>query len=269
MTRLAVDLGGSRLRLGVGDGRGDWRLAFDRERPSEGGVRDIVDAVAEALSAWGLAPVDLAGIGVSVAGLVGPDGVVRRAENLGWRDAPLGAVLAEAFGRPVAVDTDVFCGARYEAEAGTARGAPAALYVALGTGIGHAFVFDGRVWRGSHGNANGFGHLVTDPKGPPCYCGGAGCLCLVAGGKAQAAADPPPGPIDALALAIGSAVTLIEPAVVVLGGGARSQPWFDLAALGEALGRRAYPGVVLPRLVSSRVDDANLRGAALLSEESE
>jgi len=267
--RLAVDLGGTRLRVGVGDGRADWRHRRSLPRPDVAGPEAVVEAVAESLRLWRVEPAALAGIGVSVAGLVDAGGTVRVAENLGWRDVALGPALAAAFDRPVVVDTDVFCGARYEAAVGEARDAAAALYVAIGTGIGHALILGGRVWRGAHGNANGFGHIVVTPDGPPCYCGGAGCLCLIAGGKAQAAADPPPAPLAALARALGGAVTLVEPSVIVLGGGALAQPWFDLPALAEALRRACYPGVRIPPVAPSRVDDANLRGAALLSEESE
>ena len=269
MTRLAIDLGGTHLRLAMGDGRGRWVHKQCVPRPQDTDADGVVAMVAQTARQWRTVPAAWTGIGVSVAGLVDPDGKVRRAENLNWHQVPLSQELADAFDRPVAVDTDVFCGARYEAVEGHAKDAPAALYISVGTGIGHALIFDGRVWRGAAGNANAFGHIVVDPDGPPCYCGGAGCLCLVASGKAQAGPHPPAGALAALAHAIGTATTLFEPTLVVLGGGALAQPWFDVTALSQAVAGTSYPGVQRPSIVVSDVDDANLRGAALLLEEFE
>lgn len=268
MTSLAIDLGGTHLRLALGDGRGAWEHQRRLPRPPDTDAGGIVATIAETARQWRTAPEAWAGIGVSVAGLVDADGLVRRAENLNWHEVPLGRALADAFGRPVAVDTDVFCGARYEAAEGQAKDVPAALYISVGTGIGHALIFGGKVWRGAAGNANAFGHIVIAPNGPPCYCGGAGCLCLIAGGKVQAEPNPPAGALAALAYAIGTATTLVEPAAVVLSGGALAQPWFDAAALAKAVADTCYPGVARPAIVLSDVDDANLRGAALLLEKS-
>ena len=269
MTRLAIDLGGTHLRLALGDGRGAWLRQQCLPRPQDEDAAGVVATIAETARQWRTTPATWTGIGVSVAGLVDRDGLVRRAENLNWHQVPLGRVLADAFGRPVVVDTDVFCGARYEAAEGHAKDVPAALYISVGTGIGHALIFGGRVWRGAAGNANAFGHIVVDPAGPPCYCGGAGCLCLVAGGQVQAGPHPPTGALAALAHTIGTATTLVEPAVVVMSGGALTQPWFDMATLSRAVAGTCYPGVQRPSIVLSDVDDANLRGAALLLEEYE
>lgn len=266
--KLAIDLGGTHLRFGLGTGEGDWSETAMLRRPQGLTPGDLATLAGERLSAWHVAPAALAGIGVSVAATVDAAGRVLRAENLGWTDVPLAAALERALGRPVRVETDVFCGAAYEAAAGAARGARAALYIGVGTGIGHAFILDGTVWRGAEGRASAMGHLVLRPGGPPCYCGNAGCLCQVVSGKAQAQAAPPPAPLEALAQAIGLAATLIDPDRIVLGGGALHQPWFDLDDLVGRLPRFAYPGLSRPRVLRSEAADANLRGAALLLQES-
>ena len=177
---------------------------------------------------------------------------------------PLAAIVAGAVGRPARVDSDVFCGALYEMRVGHARAASSALYIAVGTGIGHAFVLGGRVWRGAQGRANAMGHMVLWPDGAPCYCGGRGCLCGIASGRAQAVDRPPPGALDALAQAIGIALTLVEPALVILSGGALDQPWCDLEELERRIARFTYPGIVCPPILRSDVPDSSLRGAALL-----
>ena len=205
-------------------------------------------------------------MGVSVAAIVDDEGSILRAENLGWNNVPLQRIIRSTFDRPAAVDTDIFCGATFEASHGAARGRRAALVLAVGTGIGHAWILDGRVWRGAAGRANAFGHIVVDRDGPRCYCGLRGCVCQFASGLAQSGPTPPAVALDALAQAIGAALTLFEPEIVILNGGALDQPWFDLVVLTKRIASFAYPGLILPKLVRSPTADANLRGAALLLE---
>lgn len=261
---LAIDLGGTNLRLALGDGAGPWREAHRSPRPDGMHADALIGIARGVLAGWSIEPATLDGIGVSAAAVVGGDGAILRAENIGWRDVPLGRLLADAFGRPAVVDTDVFCGALFEARLGRAQGVRSAIYISVGTGVGHALIFDGKVWRGAARGANAMGHIVVRPGGDHCYCGNAGCLCTIASGLAQSVAPPPSGPLEALAQAIGNAVTLIEPELVILAGGALSQPWFDRARLERLLPRFAYPGLALPLVVNSDVPDPNLRGAALL-----
>jgi len=260
---LAIDLGGTHLRMAIGDGVGDWVLAHRVRRQPGMDAAGLIAMIGEVLGSWNLAPARLEGIGVSAAAVVDGDGGIRRAENIGWTDVPFARMLSEAFGVPAAVDTDVYCGALFEARHGQARRAGSALYVAAGTGVGHALILDGRVWRGAAGGANAIGHMVIERDGLRCYCGNAGCLCTRASGKAQSSEAAPGFALEALAQAIGAALTLIEPEVVILAGGALAQPWFERARLSELLPRFSYPGLVLPRLVTSDVPDPNLRGAAL------
>jgi len=262
---LSLDLGGTRLRTAATLADGRWLPCPAVMRPAGLTPATIVAHLQGVLAE--LPPEPVAAIGVSVAGLVDGEGTVQRAENLGWHDVPLGRKLAEAFGCPVKLETDVFCGAGYEARQGDGQGAVCALYVAVGTGIGHAFILGGRVWRGAHGNASALGHVVLDRAGRDCYCGNAGCLCTLASGRAWHEGADPAASLPALAQAIGAAATLLEPDLVILSGGALSQPWFDLAGLQALLPRFAYPGLRLPRVVRSSVEDPNLRGAALLAEE--
>ena len=133
---------------------------------------DLAGLIGATLEGWEIDSGDIEGVGISVAALVDDTGRILRAENLGWSDVPLAAIVAGAVGRPARVDSDVFCGALYEMRVGHARAASSALYIAVGTGVGHAFVIGGRVWRGAQGRANAMGHMVLWPDGAPCYCGG-------------------------------------------------------------------------------------------------
>ncbi len=270
---LAVDLGGTRLRGAFFDGArlgvvSSLAHAADRERPLP------VDRLAAWLGEM-LAGAPVTGIGISIAGTVEvATGAVSVADNLGWRDLPLADLLKQALGLPVRVDTDTFCGARAEACFGNA--APcSALLVVIGTGIGHAWIVDGRVWRGASRKASMFGHLVVRPDGRSCYCGGRGCLCQYAAGPAiraaiEASSESGSTPAlaeasSALALAIAQALTLINPREVILNGGAVTERWPELEDLTRRVEALVHPEVRPIRIRRSALgESANLLGAGLL-----
>jgi glucokinase len=105
-----------------------------------------------------------------------------------WRGFPLRARLAERFpGVPVVVHNDAVAMALGEQRYGAGRGAGAFLGVVVSTGVGGGVVIDGRVVSGPTGNAGHVGHVVVDPDGPPCACGGVGCLEAIARGPATVA----------------------------------------------------------------------------------
>lgn len=265
--RVAVDLGGTHVRAAAGLPAEPWRFAHTSRRPQGMTPEALVGLLGEVFATWNLPGGRPRSIGVSVAAVVDRNGILHGSENLGWSTVPLARVLQDAFGCPVGVDTDVFCGALFEAREGAARGVSSALYVGVGTGVGHALIVEGRVWRGAHGGANALGHLVLDRDGPPCYCGNRGCLCQTASGLAQAERPPSIEPLEALAHGLGSAVTLFEPEIVILSGGALNQPWLALDGLAHLLPRFSYPATRLPPLVRSPVPDPNLRGALQLGME--
>ena len=99
-------------------------------------------------------------------------------------DVPFGDLMAERLGLPVWVDNDVNAAVLAEHRYGAARGASHAVMLALGTGIGGGLILDGRVYRGATGAAGELGHTVVDVDGPPCPCGGRGCLEVLASGTA-------------------------------------------------------------------------------------
>jgi glucokinase len=116
-------------------------------------------------------------VGVACAGQIDPiTGAVVYAPNLGWRDVPLGALLAQALGVPVVVENDVRAAAwgEFVAGAGGREGSLVAVFV--GTGVGSGAVLDGRLWRGAGNAAGEVGHTQVVPDGLPCRCGRNGCL---------------------------------------------------------------------------------------------
>jgi glucokinase len=105
----------------------------------------------------------------------------------GWRMFPLRARLAELVALPVTVDNDAKALALGEGWRGAARGSSHYLAMVVSTGVGGGIVLDGRLLDGTGGNAGHIGHVVVEPEGRPCACGGRGCLEAEASGTAIAA----------------------------------------------------------------------------------
>ena len=105
----------------------------------------------------------------------------------GWRDFALRDRLTDLIGLPVAVDNDAKALALGEGWKGAAQGNSDYLAMVVSTGIGGGLVLDGRLLDGTAGNAGHIGHLVVEPDGRPCVCGGRGCLEAEASGTAIAA----------------------------------------------------------------------------------
>ena len=120
--------------------------------------------------------VTISSLGIGIAGLVDVGGRLHRAPNLVDADGLEICQLVEPeVDVPVHVDNDVNCAALAEIESGAAVGAPNALLVTLGTGIGGALIVEGGVHRGAFGMAGEPGHMVIEPNGLLCACGMKGC----------------------------------------------------------------------------------------------
>lgn len=116
------------------------------------------------------------GAGIGVPGLVDiASGVLLFAPNLGWRDAPLRAVLETEFGFPIYVDNEANLAALGETYFGAARGVHDLLYVYADVGLGGGVVHDGHLALGATGIGSEFGHMTMDVDGLPCNCGNRGC----------------------------------------------------------------------------------------------
>ncbi|MFJ8297161.1 ROK family protein [Streptomyces sp. NPDC094447] len=247
---LALDVGGTSMKGAVLDRTLNSIASLRASTPRAHGPDAVVDAVADFLRFLQCKARDrdliVRHAGVVVPGIVDEArGTAVYAANLGWRDAPLAAELARRTGLDVTLGHDVRAGGMAECTHGAARGARNALFVALGTGVAAAVVCDG-VAVTSGGYAGELGHLVVDPQGRPCPCGGTGCLETVASASAVVAGynavskRPVAGAVEvaalarrgdalaeqvwnraveALAQALAATTTLLAPEKVVLGGG--------------------------------------------------
>ena len=101
-----------------------------------------------------------------------------------WHDAPVARALADLLGRPVHVENDCTSGAFAEWRVGAATGHDDVLYVGVGTGIGGGLIVNGGLARGAHGWAGEIGHIIVQPDGEICGCGNRGCWETVASGSA-------------------------------------------------------------------------------------
>jgi predicted NBD/HSP70 family sugar kinase len=164
-----------------------------------------------------LATCPVLGVGVGTSGVVGPDGVVLKASNLGWADFPLGTLLADAIGLPVLITNDADAAAHAEHMLGA--GGDDLLLVKVGRGVGCGVVIDGRRLQGSHHAAGEIGHVSSgDMRSERCSCGRRGCLetWLSVPRLEQAIASDPPAAEATLRAAGGRLAAALAPAVAVL-----------------------------------------------------
>ncbi|WP_267886643.1 ROK family protein [Streptomyces leeuwenhoekii] len=296
---IALDVGGTGMKAALVGAGGELlhqaRRATGRERGPEAVVAGILDFAAE-LRAVGAdrfgEPARAAG--VAVPGIVDERaGTAVYAANLGWRDVPLRALLGERLGGlPVALGHDVRTGGLAEGRVGAGRGADRFLFVPLGTGIAGAIGIDGRVEAGAHGFAGEIGHVVVRPQGLPCPCGQAGCLERYASagavGQAWAAACGDLGAdaadcakavvfgderaervwrdaVEALADGLVTALTLLDPRTLIIGGGLAEAGETLFTPLRDAV-RRRVTFQKLPEIVPAALGDtAGCLGAGLMA----
>lgn len=199
------------------------------------------------------AAVGVPGPVVSDSGIVGAPPIMP-----GWDKFPIRDWLEEHLGCPVSLGNDAEFGALGEWAFGAGRGEKNLAYIKVGTGIGAGFLLDGQIYRGTTGSAGEIGHITLEEDGPLCSCGNRGCLEAMAGGRslAQRAQDgvrksrrtmlSEIGPTDSitaqdvinaarrgdlfsqqlitesgyhLGTAIAGLVNLINPEIIVVGGG--------------------------------------------------
>ncbi|PFG16181.1 putative NBD/HSP70 family sugar kinase [Propionicimonas paludicola] len=181
---VGLDIGGTKTHAIVLDPAG--RLVSEVRRPSRPGADGVMatarEAVAAVTASAGCSLAEVAAVGVGIPGRVDPaTGVVHTAVNLHVDELPLGALLMEHLGLPVAVENDVKAAA-FGVVSQLPDAAGNLLYLNFGTGVAAAAIREGRLIRGLDNVAGEIGHLSVDPHGQQCLCGQRGCLELTAGG---------------------------------------------------------------------------------------
>lgn len=207
--RIGLDIGGTKTDAVVIDEAGTVieRRRFATGRGPEQVVATAVRGVTELAALAGVAPHEVASIGVGIPGQVDRRaGRVHHAVNLDVEELELGRELSAVVGTPVSVENDVKAAAlgAFHLLSGDAvtsdDSAQSMAYLNLGTGLAAGIVIGGRLWRGSRGTAGEIGHIVVDPAGALCKCGQRGCLETVASGSAIARQWPTSHPVPPLDL---------------------------------------------------------------------
>ncbi len=258
---IGVDIGGTKVYAVALD---DTATVVAEHRAATPADPDsLVRAIASAVDALA---VPVGSLGIGVAGLVTIRGEVRVSPHLAHPERlDLVARLSARFGVEVRVDNDANAAAWAEARLGAGRGVADLVVITLGTGIGAGIVCNGKLVRGAHGFAGEPGHFTINFDGDTHVTGGRGSWELYASGTAlQRAVD---GVLDtavlataegvalldayanAVAIGIGNVVALLDPELVVLGGG--------VSSVGEPL--RAAVERCLPAWVFGAAERSMLR----------
>ncbi len=182
MLTLALDIGGTKLAVGLVDDSGGLR--YRAEQPTPRGDPETIWAVTETLLTDALAAagaVDV--VGVASAGPIDvPAGTVSPINIPAWQGFPIVSRVGELTGAAVRLGGDGLCMALGERWRGAAVDARFLLGMVVSTGVGGGLVLDGAPFHGRTGNAGHVGHVVVEPDGAPCTCGGRGCVETVAAG---------------------------------------------------------------------------------------
>jgi glucokinase len=189
MTIAAVDIGGTKIAIGMVDENG--RVLCKTESPTNtadyaNGLNSIAAMLRQTAQQAG---VEISGIGIGSTGPVNPfTGEFGDVDFLpGWRHKSPVADLSRVFNVKVALENDADAAALAEAGWGVGKSKKRLIYVTIGTGIGGGIVLDGKLYRGVDGAHPEIGHHVVDASGPECTCGFHGCWESLAAGPAMVA----------------------------------------------------------------------------------
>ena len=295
--RIGIDLGGTKIEAIALDGAGT-ELRRVRVATPRGEYEGTVAAIATLVREMEEALAQSGSVGVGIPGtIVRSTGLVKNANSTWLNGRPLERDLSDALQREVRCANDANCFAISEATDGAGRGAHVVFGVILGTGCGGGIALDGRVHSGPNGLGGEWGHTPLpwahgdELPGAACYCGKHGCLETWISGTglewdyARTASRNLRGPEIVAAAAAGDAsadaalerlvgriarglatvVNVLDPDVIVLGGGlSRLDRLYD-SELERQLGGHCFGGGGLtPVLRNLHGDSSGVRGAAWL-----
>ena len=293
--RIGIDLGGTKIEVIALDRSGHqlFRTRIATPRDYDGTLQAIRHLVETADARTG----HRGSVGIGMPGAISPvTGLVKNANSTWLIGHPLDKDLEQLLARPVRLMNDANCFALSEAIDGAGRNAGIVFGVILGTGVGGGIVVDRKVLDGAQTICGEWGHNPLprpadhERPGPPCYCGRRGCIETFLSGpgmqrdheavagtvlstheivaraqdgdrQAQATLDRY---VERLGRALASVVNILDPHVIVLGGGMSQLP--DLAdAAEQAMRPHVFTDEVTTRIVlNQHGDSSGVRGAAWL-----
>lgn len=301
MLCVGFDIGGTTVKAGaVREGSDIIRkIAYPTPKGDAEAMCALVERVASELSQG--EPIDV--LGVTVPGSVDADGGILDAWNIGLRNVPLKAMIESLIpARRVIVKNDADAAAAAELKFGALQGVTTGLMLTLGTGVGGSLVFGGELFHGGLGRGTELGHAMLDRGGAVCGCGHSGCietLCSATALKrlAQRACNEGKGMIycrasegaevdaklaiecamagdetalhvfdeytDALSDAVASFVNVIDPEVIVIGGGVSGAGDFLLDILRKKVPPRTFFGSCGRFSAAKAGNDAGILGSII------
>lgn len=298
---LGICLGVNTTTVGLADARGEIRVRREvptLHGDPEATVKSVAALVEEVCAEAGFPRDRLQAVGVTVPGMVdAASGRVALAPNLEWTDVPIRDMLGAALGVPVVVNNVTSAGAIAEGRVGVAKGVRSFVWAYVGTGVGAGIVLDGHVFSGTQGFSGEIGHCAVVDQGPECACGMRGCLETMVSGRAIVRAvetalekgEPSSlrgqSNLDAAAIAVAARagdelalrvfgevgehlgvgvsylVNILDPQMVVLGGGVMEAADLLLEGTKASMARHSLKGARVPVVVSALGDDAGLIGS--------
>src|SRR6516165_3285784 len=164
MQYLGIEIGGTKLQLGIGPGDGTlkalWRGPVDVAAGADGIRKQITRAVPELLQKADLSPSQLQGVGIGFGGPVDDSNqtVIKSHQIEGWDGFPLADWISEMVGLPAALGNDADCAGLAEALFGAGKGLSPIFYITIGSGIGGGLIINGEIYRGCGRGAAEIGH---------------------------------------------------------------------------------------------------------------
>lgn len=244
---IGLDLGGTKLEAVVLSPSGEELFRLRVPTRSELGYDHILGELNQiyqrALSAIDNIPHTL---GIGTPGSLSLEtGLMKNCNTTCLNGKPLASDLSRFIGEPFLIENDANCFALAESFWGAARGCSVVFGVILGTGCGGGLIIDNRIWRGPNAIAGEWGHSVLIPGGRPCYCGKRGCVETYISGSGiqnafldntgdslsveeildladqgvEVAREIMSTAVTSFALALSNVINILDPDVVVLGGG--------------------------------------------------
>jgi len=297
MYTIGIDLGGTNLRIGLFNEKGE--IINEQSRPTEAEkgpeytINNMADAINDLKSQY-----DIKAVGIGSPGPLSPSkGIIIEPPNLpGWVNVPIVDMLEEKIGLPVKLENDANAAALAEATLGAGKGASSVFFVTVSTGIGGGYVLGGQLVSGAQGNCGEIGNMIVNPS-PDAYHGpglnkgaleglasgtaigrvgkerlnitnGAQGVFLLAEQGNQQAQEIVAEAINYLAIGLANIVHTVNPEVIVIGGGVMKSKDLILKPLIEKTREYVYPSlkesiVIKPAELDQK---AGLIGAGLLPQ---
>lgn len=283
MNTLAIDIGGTKFSVAAFH---QEKLVLKKTENTDrsGGPRRMLIQIEQTLSTWrdqnGFHP-DRCGIGFGGPVDFPSQTVTLSTHVEGWAGYPLIEHVRSLTRVPVIMDNDANVGALGEAHFGAGREKNPLFYMTLSTGIGGGLIIDGHIYHGANSYACEIGHITLDPNGPDCLCGSHGCFERLCCGLwlerdyGRPAKDLLRDPdfvkryVVYLARGLKAAIMLLNPALVVIGGGISKAGDSLFQPLREELNRQITSWSKAERKVvpAALGDDSVLFGAMVLARQ--